>query len=102
MKELYLVKHCYDVDGGFGDAVAVEDVIGIVECTKEEIDKFIKDFDKSEVYDTPYSDLYHHGIEVEAVHIMTISDIRKDPYKSNLSGLELYHTPILWGTLFSD
>ena len=28
MEKIYVIKHIYDVDGGFGDAVAVEDVIG--------------------------------------------------------------------------
>ena len=27
MNKIYLVKHCFDVDGGFGDAISQEEVI---------------------------------------------------------------------------
>lgn len=35
MTKVYLVKHCYDTDGGFGDAVSQEEVLcGFVEKLK--------------------------------------------------------------------
>ena len=80
---MYIIKHVYDVDGGFGDAIGKEDVVGIVECTKEQIDKFIEKYDKPVVYDEPYMGLVCHILIAEEVTVTTLDEIEKDPYNDN-------------------
>lgn len=77
---LYNVYHIYDEDGGFGDAVSMEQHVATVECTKEEIEEFIKEFDKTEAYDHPYATLECHTIRVEEARTVTMEELRKDPY----------------------
>lgn len=51
--KVYVIKHGYDVDGGFGDPVAISDVIGF--CTTEDKAKEIcEKYSNEHVYDTPY------------------------------------------------
>lgn len=77
---MYNVYHRYDIDGGFGDAIHEETLIATVECTKEEIEKFIKNFDKEEAYAKPYDLLCCHSIRVEETGPITIEELYKDPY----------------------
>lgn len=81
--KIYIIKHIYDVDGGFGDAIYSEEVAGLVKCSEEEIKNFVEEFNKPEVYDVPYSELTCHGIVAEEVTPVTIKEIRKDPYGDN-------------------
>ena len=56
MKDVYVILHCYTVDGGFGDSVAVEDVIGFV-TSEEEAKEYCEKYDSTHVYDEPYAEL---------------------------------------------
>ena len=75
---LYNIFHVFDVDGGFGDAVKTEKCLGLVEATEEEIEEFLKLWDKPRIYDHPYSDLYEHHVKAEPVKIQELSDL--EPY----------------------
>lgn len=55
--EIYLIKHVYDVDGGFGDAITNEEVIGYV-TSQDEAVEYCEKYSKPFVYDTPYANLY--------------------------------------------
>ena len=77
---LYNIYHVYDVDGGFGDAVEQKDFVGFVEATDDEVVEFLAKWDKPEVYDRPYSDLYHHHVVAEKVKFSEIT--RLVPYES--------------------
>ena len=57
MDKVYIIRHFYDVDGGFGDAIETEKIIAIFK-TEEEAKEFVKKYENPHVYDTPYSDLY--------------------------------------------
>ena len=71
MEKIYVIKHIYDVDGGFGDAVAMEEVIGF--CTsEEEAQKYVEKYQNEHVYDRPYSDLFCGELVVE--ELRKISD----------------------------
>lgn len=83
MNKLYIVKHQYDVDGGYGDAIFSEDVVGIVSCKESEIEAFYKEFNRPETYDIPYADLVCHAINFEEVTPITIDELREDPYGDN-------------------
>ena len=69
MKEIYQVVHRYDVDGGFGDAVAQEDVIRVFEDA-EDAEEFIKKFENPHVYDTPYNELWCGDLKIQRMEII--------------------------------
>lgn len=69
IKHLWEVFHCYDVDGGFGDAVGQKDAVGVAYATEYEIDEYLKKWDKPKVYDRPYASLYHHTVRVQKIEI---------------------------------
>lgn len=75
MENLYAIYHCYDVDGGFGDAVSQDTLVGICYATQEEIDEFLAEWDKPEVYDKPYADLYHHCVRADQLSVSELKDI---------------------------
>ena len=72
---LYQIVHIYDVDGGFGDAIGQEDCVGVVEASEEEIEKFLQEWDKPEIYDRPYSDLWHHTVVARPVELKRLNEV---------------------------
>lgn len=54
---MYLIKHYYDVDGGFGDSVGTEKTIGFV-STEEEAKEYCKQWSHPCVYARPYASLH--------------------------------------------
>jgi hypothetical protein len=62
--EVYIVKHVYEVDGGFGDAVGVEDVLcGF--ASKAEAETFVSKYANPHIYDRPYANLTCGELVVE-------------------------------------
>lgn len=62
--KVYIVKHVYDVDGGFGDAIGEEDVLcGFT--SKSEAEAFVKAYEKPHVYDRPYAELHCGELVIE-------------------------------------
>lgn len=54
--EVYIVKHVYEVDGGFGDAIGTNDVLcGFT--NKAEAEAFVGAYARPHVYDRPYAAL---------------------------------------------
>lgn len=74
MEKIYQVIHVYDVDGGFGDPVAKENVV--FTTTKKEIaEKWVEKWEHPIVYKTPYRSLYcYHFKIVEVVINDSISE----------------------------
>ena len=83
MAKVYLIKHMYDVDGGFGDAVPTEKIIGAF-ADKAEAEAFVERWDTPKVYDKPYAELEYHSLEMEEVEIgtlqMDVDPIPNPPY----------------------
>ena len=77
MDKIFLIIHEYDVDGGFGDAISQEDVLGFFR-TKEEADKYVEKYSKPQIYDKPYAPLYEHTLYVREMEPL---DINEDPWK---------------------
>lgn len=78
-KKLWVISHVYDTDGGFGDSIPTEELLVVVKATDEEIQAFLDKYDKPYVYDTPYANLYCHGILARAVKVVDdISTIKDD------------------------
>ena len=62
--EVYIVKHEYEVDGGFGDAVGVSDVLcGF--ASKAEAEAFVRAYENPHVYDRPYAELTCGDLVIE-------------------------------------
>ena len=55
-RKVYVVMHYYATDGGFGDAVPVEDIVAVF-ASKDAADKFAKRWSNPHVYDKPYAEL---------------------------------------------
>ena len=69
MTKVYLVKHCYDTDGGFGDAVSQEEVL----CgfnNEDEAYEFVKTFENPHIYDRPYASLECGRLIVEELNMI--------------------------------
>lgn len=77
-KKLWNIYEESDVDGGFGDAVWAQNLVGTVMATDEEIKEFLEYWDKPRVYDHPYADLMEHHIVAEEVHTVDIHGF--EPY----------------------
>ncbi len=85
--KMYNVFHCYDTDGGFGDAVSQTELVGTVWANDAEIAEFIEKWNKPQVYDRPYADLYFGTVYAEEVKVVPLSDVT--PYNSkNFLGIE--------------
>lgn len=59
----FAVFHIFDVDGGFGDAIAQKEIICIFD-TEEEANNFKTKYEKPHVYDCPYQTLECGRLEV--------------------------------------
>lgn len=80
-KKLWNVFHCYDVDGGFGDAIPAEDLVGTVEATDEEMEAFLQKWNQPEVYEHPYADLECHFVQAVEVTVQTLDGF--EPYSTD-------------------
>jgi len=80
-KKLYAIHHCYDEDGGFGDAIPQDNTVGFIMATEQEIQAFVQKWNQPEVYDRPFADLTCHSIWAEEVAISDISDFK--PYDTD-------------------
>lgn len=78
MEKIYEIVHCYDVDGGFGDAIPQEEVIGVFD-DEEIAEEYVRRWSKPEVYDRPYCSLYHHELFVRE-KVVNALDINEDPW----------------------
>ena len=67
-KKIYLIKHVYDTDGGFGDAVSQEEVLFATD-NKKLAKAYVKKYSKPVVYASPYADLYHHELVIEKLKL---------------------------------
>ena len=78
--KIYNIYHEYDVDGGFGDAIPESILIATFE-NADDANAFVNKYSAPEVYDRPYSALWHHKLVVSETEIITHSefDINKSP-----------------------
>ena len=80
MSKIYVVKHIYDVDGGYGDAVYNEEIVFIT-SNKEEAEAWVEHWDHSFTYNTPYAELTCCSFSVEEMDVMDHIDIHTPPTK---------------------
>lgn len=59
MNKIYLVNHCFDVDGGFGDAIPQEEVICGFD-NREDANRFVEKYSNPHIYDR----LTESGVEL--------------------------------------
>lgn len=76
---LFTIIHKYDVDGGFGDAIAKEDILGYLEFnTENECKEWCEKHSNTHVYDIPYADLYRGTLAYNIINITTKDKILPD------------------------
>ena len=80
MSKIYVVKHGYDVDGGYGDAVYNEETV-FVTSNKEEAEAWVEHWDHPFTYDIPYAGLTCCNFSVEEMEVMDHIDIHTPPTK---------------------
>lgn len=73
---LYVIKHIYDVDGGFGDAIHSEDIL-FTTLDKNLAEAYISKYSHPVVYDRPYNDLYHGQLTLTTIPFIHSMDISK-------------------------
>ena len=66
--KIYVIEHCYDVDGGFGDAIPTRMSICAFK-TKEQAEVFVSKNSNPHVYGHPYDDLYCGELEIEELDV---------------------------------
>lgn len=68
MNKIYIVKHCYDTDGGFGDAISQKEVLcGFV--NEDEANAFVEKYSKPHIYRKPYDSLECGNLVVEELNM---------------------------------
>ena len=67
--KLYIIKHEFDVDGGFGDGVRKTEVVCLT-LDKEKAEAFVEKYSDEHVYDKPYDELCCGGLYVEEQDII--------------------------------
>ena len=68
MNKIYLVIHCFDVDGGFGDAIPQEEVICGFD-NREDANGFVEKYSNPHIYDSPYASLECGILRVEELNM---------------------------------
>ena len=70
----FLVYHVYDVDGGLGDAIYQDKLLGILDADSlEKAEKWAKDNSHDHIYDIPYSALHEGNLKVVAMELPTFT-----------------------------
>lgn len=75
----YIIHHIYDEDGGFGDAIEIDEVVGVLECTPEQLDEWMEKYDKRTVYEEPYASLYCGELRAEPIDGLKSLSLDEDP-----------------------
>lgn len=65
--KLYMIKHYYDVEADFGDAVEKEDCI-LIFNDKVDAELFVKTFENPHVYGKSYHELSCGELKIEEVN----------------------------------
>ena len=74
-KALWAIYGGEDVDGGYGDAIPTSWHIATVLATEDEIEAFVKKWNKPEVYDIPYDSLECHRVYAERIEIVDLESV---------------------------
>lgn len=76
MKKIYVVKHEYEVDGGFGDPIHKSDVVAVFDNI-EAANDYVWEYEKPDtVYDKPYGTLTYGTLKIEVLDVAsTMSEV---------------------------
>lgn len=70
--EIYLVLHCYECDGGFGDAISQETIVTAF-SSKDKARTYARKWSKRHVYGAPFDELTCGTLRVQKVGVDTMS-----------------------------
>lgn len=77
--KIYIISELYDVDGGFGDAIT-QTYPMFATKNKELAEAYVEKYNNPVVYEKPYDELYHHGLEITEMELEE-PDLNVDPWK---------------------
>jgi len=102
---MFAIIHYYDVNGGFGDAVGKEEVLGYVE-TEEDAKEYVARYSNPRTYAIPYSRLECHALGYKKVSTKML-DIDVDPFEGDYFSRErasgiVTLTDIVWNKESKD
>ena len=86
---VYGIFHCYDVDGGFGDAIPNRDLLFIINGTEEDAKAYCEKWSKPHIYDRPYA-----ALQIGRLWYKQIMQV--DPEDINLSPKDICGEHCLW------
>lgn len=72
---VYMVKHKFDVDGGFGDAIPQEEYI-LSFRDKSDAELFVKEFSQPHVYSKPYDSLWCGELVIDEINPVSYSEAK--------------------------
>lgn len=77
---IYNVYHKYDTDGGFGDAIPVDELVASF-ANGDDATEFVNKYSNPHIYNRPYNDLYCGELIICPTEIIEHSefDINKTP-----------------------
>ncbi len=81
-RRLWNIYHHYDNDGEYGDAIPVCQHVATIAATEEEIEEFLKKWNRPRIYESPYADLWFGRVTAEMVVVQTTESII--PYDEKL------------------
>lgn len=76
--KIYVINHCYEVDGGFGDSVYVKEVVKIT-TNKKKAKAYERKWSRCRPYAHPYSYLTYGRLVVEEKEAEEDFDIEVKP-----------------------
>lgn len=94
---IYGVFHSYEVDGGFGDAVDTEELIGVTSDLSE-AENFVKKFSLCEnnmgaIYDIPYAALTLGTLVIRELNTLSINKCPYEDWMLNCVLREEHNSP---------
>lgn len=75
METIYGIYHLWQTDGGFGDAVAQEALIGVTD-DEEKAKAYVERWSNPHVYDKPYDELHRGELTYAKLKVL---DLDQDP-----------------------
>lgn len=68
MNKIYIVKHIFDVDGGFGDVISQEEVVcGFL--NEEDANDFVKRYQNEHCYEYGYNNMWCGKLVAEELNM---------------------------------
>ena len=81
--KVFAVVHCFDMDGGFGDAVSCQRTVYVFTKCKD-AERFVKKYNDPHCYARPYTELWCGKLKIKEIDVVTHAefDLTKQTFDS--------------------